>query len=395
MAGRPRLDIGTFGDITTTETAPGQFRARTRYRDEDGQTRQVTATGPSKNSARAALKKKLAERQRASLTADSLTPDSPFPDLADRWLEDVRVDPERSDGTKEVYERELRSLILPTFEHFSIREVTVARVERFLKSQREKSYARAKHSRTLLSLVMGFAVRTEIVSRNPVKETSRMRKPKRTPKALTDAQIAAIREAARDWRSEKGALGPRPDGQVRDLIEVMLGTATRIGEALALRGCDVELTSTPPVVHVTGTIVVRKGVGVFRQPKPKTDDSSRPIAIPGFVADILRRRLELVPDGDDEHLLFFTRAGTPHAPHNVRRTFRAMLKLAELDGVEITPHAFRRTGATAIANELGIETAAEVLGHTTSKTTKEHYAEPDTTVNPTPARVFERFAPRK
>ncbi|MFD4422954.1 hypothetical protein ACFWN7_15825 [Agromyces sp. NPDC058484] len=33
--------------------------------------------------------------------------------------------------------------------------------------------------------------------------------------------------------------GPKPDGQVRDLIEVMLGTATRIGETLALRKCDV------------------------------------------------------------------------------------------------------------------------------------------------------------
>jgi hypothetical protein len=48
---------------------------------------------------------------------------------------------------------------------------------------------------------------------------------------------------------------------------------------------------------------------------------------------------------------------------------------------------------TLNTNELGIETAAGFLGHTSTKTTKEHYAEPDRTVNPIPAAVLERFAP--
>src|SRR3712207_7044162 len=48
-----------------------------------------------------------------------------------------------------------------------------------------------------------------------------------------------------------------------------------------------------------------------------------------------------------------------------------------LDGMEITPHAFRRTGATLLATELGIQIAADVLGHTSTATTKAHYAEPD------------------
>lgn len=87
------------------------------------------------------------------------------------------LDVERSEGTKEVYERELRTLVLPTFQQFVIREITVGKVERFLRVQREKSFARAKHSRTILSVMMGFPVRREIVSRNPVKETSRLKKP--------------------------------------------------------------------------------------------------------------------------------------------------------------------------------------------------------------------------
>lgn len=42
------------------------------------------------------------------------------------------------------------------------------------------------------------AARREIIPRNPVNETSRMKKPKHTPKALTPEQITEIRVAARD-----------------------------------------------------------------------------------------------------------------------------------------------------------------------------------------------------
>ena len=393
MAGRPRLAIGTFGEISTRQLAPGRYQSATRFRDWDGETRQVMATAGSRNAALTELKKRLVDRMRTGDLGDTLTADSSFTDLASAWLEDLMLDTERSDGTKEVYERELRTLVMPTFQHFTVREVTVGRIERFLKVQRAKSYARAKHSRTILSMVMSFAVRLEIITRNPVKETSRMRKPKRVPKALTDAQILAIRAAARTWRTEKGALGPHPDGQVRDLIEVMLGSATRIGEALALRKCDVDVTANPATVHVAGTIVVRKGAGVSRQPKPKTDESNRVVAVPPFAAQVIRRRLAVIAAEDDEHLLFFTRVGTPLAPHNARRTFRELLKLAGLEGVEITPHAFRRTGATLLANEVNIETAADLLGHTSVATTKEHYAEPNRRVNPVSADVLERLAP--
>ncbi|WP_314505443.1 tyrosine-type recombinase/integrase [uncultured Microbacterium sp.] len=393
MAGRPRLPVGTFGEITTRKLESGRFRASARFRDWDGHTRQVTATGKSAGAAKTELKTQLADRMRIGGDSTAITADSRFVELGTAWLEAMKTDPTLSDGSKEVYEREYYSLVLPTFQHFTLREITVGRVERFLNTQLAKSYPRAKHSRTILNFVLGFGVRREIINRNPVKDTSRLRKPKRVPKALTTEQILAIRTAAREWRTQPGVLGPHPDGQVRDIIELMLGSLTRIGEALAFRKCDVDMTASPPTVHVCGTIVVRKGVGVLRQPQPKTAESNRVVAIPPFAAAVVRRRLALIAGEGSEHLLFFTRKGTPLAPHNVRRTFREMLKIAGLEGLEITPHAFRRTGATLLTNELGIETAADVLGHTSTKTTKEHYAEPDRTVNPIPAAVLERFAP--
>jgi len=392
MAGRPRLPVSTFGQIKTAKVDSGRFRAWSRYRDWDGQTRQVTATGLSRNAAVTALKVELIARSRVG-GDDALTADSPFALLAAAWVEDLMLDVDRADSTKDIYARELRTLVLPFFQHFTVREVTVGRIERFLRQQRTKSYPRAKHSRMILNMVLGYAVRREIIPRNPVRETSRMKKPPHTPKALTIEQIAAIRVAARDWRMGPNRKGPKPDGQVRDLIEVMLGTATRIGETLALRRCDVDMAAAPPQVTISGTIIVARGKGVFRQAHPKTHESNRVVGVPAFAAEVIRRRLTLIPGDDEEHLLFFTRNGTPLAPYNVRRVFREILRNAGLEGMEISPHAFRRTAATLLANELGMQAAADMLGHTSTSTTKAHYAEPDRTVKSEPADVLQRLAP--
>jgi integrase len=392
MSGRPRTPIGTFGEISIREIAPGKFRAATRFRDWDGQARQVSATADSRRAASAELKVRLAERQQKAADG-SLSASSSFRDLAVAWQEDMLMNADLSDGTKETYKRELRTLVMPTFEHLALREISVGRVERFLRVQRAKSYPRMKHSRTILGMVMGFAVRREIIPRNPVKDTSRMKRPKKIPRALTDEQLTLIRRAAREWRTGGHLLGPRPDGQVRDVIEVMLGTATRIGEVLAIRKCDLDMTASPPRLDINGTLVVRTGVGVIRQAKPKSDKSNRIVAVPAFAAEVIRGRLARIGGAPEDHLLFFTRNGTPLSPHNVRRTFRGMLKSVGLDGVDITPHAFRRTGATLIANEVDMEAAAEVLGHSSPAITRAHYAEPNRNVDPRSAHVMQRLAP--
>ena len=65
---RPPLPLGTWGTITTQKIRDGSYRALTRFRDTDGNTRRVTATGPSKAAAERAL------RDAARLTNDPATP---------------------------------------------------------------------------------------------------------------------------------------------------------------------------------------------------------------------------------------------------------------------------------------------------------------------------------
>jgi len=376
VTGRDRLEIGTYGDIGTARTATGTIRAVARYRDWDGELRRVSVTAPSEKAAKKKLRDKLRRRSTATGFGTALSPESTVAQLAAAWLEDVQIRTDLADGTKDLYRRELNSLVLPTFQNFLLRQVTVGRVDQFLKRQATVSYAHARHSRVVLSLMFNYALRHDAVHHNPVAGTARLRQPLHKPKALSLDELHQVRQAIANWRTGKSVDGPRPDGQVRDVIEVLLGTSDRIGETLALRRCDIDDTVSPMQVTIAGTLVVVNGKGVLRQDHPKTSGSRRTLQVPEFAAVVLRRRLTLIVGKDEEHLLFFTRKGTPLAPNNVRRTLRKMLADAKLSHLNVTPHTFRRTGGTVIARATDSKTAAEALGNS-EEIAEKHYIEPE------------------
>lgn len=390
---RPRTPIGTFGAITTETTHNGTVTARTRYRDEDGRLRLIQASGANAKTAERNLKAKIAHRIARSADTTVLTADSSFAKLVELWLEDLDLEGRIAPSTRELYEWNMRHLVLPVFEPLALREVSVSRVDRYLKAQAAISYSRAKQAKVVLSLALGLAVRYEAITRNPVQNASRLHKPPSTTVALTVEQVDAIRAAVAHWRTGRGLSGPKPDGQLGQIIEVMLGTSARIGEVLAVRKCDVDVTVTPATVRICGTIVSPKGKPTYRQDHPKTSSSRRVVSVPSFAAEVLRQRLVAAADEDPEHLLFFSRNHTPLTTNNVRRRLRAVLDEAGIGGV--TPHAFRRTVATVVDRAAGIDLAAELLGHASTDITRAHYIEKDDAVDPRTAEILEQLAPNK
>jgi integrase len=387
-AGRPRTAIGTYGAINVRRKgADRRYVAATRFRDLDGQLRQVKATGSSRSAATSLLRDRLLHRPGYG-SGGLLNLSSRFTDLARLWLADLELR-DISEGTKENYRDDLRVHVRAHFENYTLGEITTGRVETFLKAQAAFSYSRAKHSRTLLNQLFGYALRHDALVRNPVEGTSPLRKPKGEPQALSLEQIAAIRAAAAAWRTGPDRKGPKPDDKVRDLIEVLAGTSMRPGEALALRPCDIEDGRQGMVAYVRGTVVYRHGRGSARQDHPKTGASVRAVPVPDFAAAVLRRRLVEVAPQDSEQTIFANKTGGVLSPHNVRRTFREFLVIAGLETSGITPRWYRRTGATVLARGLGVDAAATYLGHTSTSITEAHYIEPDRTIDFGPAAVLE------
>lgn len=87
-------------------------------------------------------------------------------------------------------------------------------------------------------------------------------------------------------------------------------------------------------------------------------------------------------------LLFCSREGTQLTTINVRSQFRHVLDLSGITGIR--PHMFRRTVATTINNEAGVELAAELLGHTDPAIMIQHYIYRNEMVNPATAEMLDR-----
>lgn len=113
---------------------------------------------------------------------------------------------------------------------------------------------------------------------------------------------------------------------------------------------------------------------------PKTDAGKRTIIIPKFTVESLEAIQPPVTRPDMP--VFPSRqfrdgraSMKPQTPHNVRRTLRAALELAQMTG-EVHPHLLRSTVATFVARERGMADAAALLGHKVNGgVTARHYIE--------------------
>ena len=182
---------------------------------------------------------------------------------------------------------------------------------------------------------------------------------------MTFDEIAKVRQALHLWRTTK-AVGPKRSRACSDLLDLLLATACRIGEACALRWQDIDLHGG--TLTVAGTMVFLKGTGWERQDFPKTAAGQRTVHLPPFaLAMLYRRQTEELHRHDDP--LFASRAGTFVQPDNMRRSLRCALQ-RQADLKWVSPHVFRKTVATVLSGQGLVTEAAAQLGHVDESITK-------------------------
>ncbi|MFJ8582635.1 tyrosine-type recombinase/integrase [Micromonospora sp. NPDC093277] len=366
---RPEPPVGTWGKIRTEKLGPNRFRARARFRDYDGKTRDIEATDTTGPAAERALKVKL--RDRATPNDDEITRETRISRLAELWVEEITAEERITPQTIHRYQTSLRATILPALGNLRIREASVGRLDRFLRDIATDRPSTAKGAKVVLGQMFALAVRHGAIPTNPVRDTGRLRKPRRTVVALTDEHLQAVRTAIREWQQPvPGKPGPRHTGDLADIVDLMLATGARIGEILALRWEDLDLAAERPTLTICGTLVFVKGQGFFRQPWTKSDAGYRMVVLPRFAVGMLLAR-KLVAADNPHDAIFASRRGTWLSPNNVRRQWRQARTDTDLDWV--TPHTFRKTVATLIKQETDTKSAAAQLGHSSEEVTDTYY----------------------
>lgn len=365
MRGRPALKPGEHGIPTYRKTPNGQTEASCYLRLYNGKRVEVTARRKNKTAAAQALAENIELRLRnTGVPGTDLDAYSSVSQFVNRYF--LKTVQDKAPATIEAYESVISRFIEPRLGSLKIVELTPTVADAFLK---ELPATTARHAKVVLAGAAKVALKHGIINRSPV-EHAELPKAQKKPVAVLEAgKVDAFRQVI-------AACGDR---QLVQLIEVALGTGLRAGELMALRVCDVDLSATPPTLHVAGHVRRVTGEGLKWFEGAKTKAGVRVIKINDRVAAVVQEQLtQLNVDGvystGPDAPLFPSAAGTFLDPMNVNKRFARAVKGSEFEPVRF--HTIRHLVATEMANSVAdIRSAASVLGHADSRVTDLVYAQ--------------------
>jgi integrase len=307
-----------------------------------------------------------------------------FADVADEWL---RAHVSIKEATARRYERELRMYVLPRFGAEQVGRITKASIASWVadlatgravaryckkgsdpveyhdvaKMRRPLAARSIEHLHAVVSAVMGWAVETDRISRNPATGVRLPRPADADRVYLNPVEVEALAQAA------KAVYGNAAD---RVLVLVLAYTGLRINEALALKVSAVNLRERTLRVVSTWT-EDRDGNRVLGSPKTY---ERRTVPMPPFLADELRF---LIAGAGREDWVFQAKRGGYVHDHNWRaRVWNKAVPAAGLDGLGLTPHGLRHTAASAaIAVRADVKVVQRMLGHASAAMTLDVYAD--------------------
>lgn len=346
---RQRVERG----IVKRTTADGRTVFEIEYRDSTGRQRRRAVAGGIK-AARVALADVKARMGRGERVSPQ--PRLTFAQAAERYLESATAT--LRPRTVEGYGAQLRTHLLPRWSGRRLDSLTVDDVARLIEEMRREG----KRAWTIRgALVVAGRVfeharrRLGHAGENPVRSLERSERPasdQRERRILDHSELSRLLDAA--------------DERHRPAFAFAAGTGARLGEVLALRYADLDLSE--------GTVTFarqldRTGALV----EPKTRRSRRTVELPTALVNELRER-RLREGASADTFLFRNGVGRPFDRRNLTRELAGAAKRA---GIEPAPsfHDLRHSHASAWIAAGGdlVELSAR-LGHSNPAITASVYS---------------------
>lgn len=267
-------------------------------------------------------------------------------------------------ATIQMYRGHIKNHIKPALGAVRLERLHPHDVQEFVNNL-ELSPATVRNIHQVLRTSLGKAVDLGYIARNPAARCELPRQDQQEVQPFSDAQTAALLDAARG-------------SEVENLLIVALFTGLRQSEVLGLTWDVIDFDS--------GTIRVNKQLNrqghlaesLFQSPK---SGKARTITPPAAVFKALKRqrarqmeqRLKAGPLWDAPHdLVFTTEIGAPFNQQRAVRGFMAALTAAGLSGFHF--HSMRHTYAVnALRAGEDIKTVQASLGHATAAFTLDKY----------------------
>lgn len=386
---RQRLAPGEHGKITTARRDSG-WVATTYLRLHTGQLREREASGKSAEDARRALQRRIRTELEATAPTGILTERTTLSELFEAWIAAKVTEDGLKDQSVGQYRQAWRIHGANQLGALRIRELQTSRADAHLKSL---PVGQATTLRVVLSGMFSMAVRFDVIATNPIREAKTATSEKKVVRSLTAMELEEVRQAVKAYCSpDPGRLGPKQRAPMLPAyIELLAATGDRPGEVLAITWPEVDLVSDPATVTVSGTLIDHSfisGKPLHRQDARKGDAPPHTVMLPKFGVRVLMELWGVTGSVDGPVLT--NREGGWVSASNIATSLReALAPHPHLKWV--TPKSFRKTVATVVRDELGIDAAQQQLSHAKRDTTEKHYAQRRTT-GPDARNALDKFA---
>jgi len=298
-------------------------------------------------------------------------------DWLDKWLWDYKrhnIKPR----TFESYDSNINNYIKPAIGKIKLTDLNVDHVQGLIKCLYDRKLTRSITCvNTTLKSALKQAVKNGLIPRNVCECVSL---PKQTPKK--EVQVLTPEEQARLQEVIK-------EHELYPAFLLLLTTGVRLGELLALtwktvdfKENSIKITKNIQRIHDYDEKTKKKLKSRLVIGTPKSEKSIRTIPMVDIMAPVLkshknnqgRKRLQMGTFYNNNDLVFATETGTPIEPRNFSRTFKKLLKKAEIS-TDINVHAMRHNYATrGLENGIDLKVLQELLGHSSVKITGDTYS---------------------
>lgn len=357
------------GEGSISRRKDGLWEARFTFEDPvTGAQKRASSYGKTQAEARRKMREKRERVEAGQPVRDSAETIEAF---AQRWAASTLAVSPRKESTKETYRALLRSYLYGsrlggvTFERIKATDVEAWLSELTTKAGVPVSAATRRQVYTVLRAVLDTALRDGLVARNVAATVDRPRVQRPEERFLTPEETTQLLDSAR-------TASPR----YAPILELLVRTGLRRGEALALQWRDIDLDAG--TLRVRGTLA-RVG-GTLSITEPKTEKSRRVISIGPRAVELLRKRrseqgADRAANADlwqESGLVFTTPTGTPVEPRNVLRAVGVAAKRAGLDDVKV--HTLRHSAASMMLGRgESLKAVSEHLGHSSIAITGDVY----------------------
>ena len=280
-------------------------------------------------------------------------------DWMDFWL-NVIEKPYIKETTYQLYKRNINKHLRPILGCIALNKLHKEEIQQTVDFLKEKLSSNTLHGvcRQLKSL-LNHAVKNHLLVRSPYEDIRLPKFRKRSPRVLTVEEQRKLEKEVKNGKN----------------LEYLfcLYTGVRLGELCALRYCDIDITRgvlcishSVKRIYFEAESTTQLVIGC-----PKTESSVREIPLPNFLIQLLQERMkQSCALGSD--FIFQNTMGCAAEPRTVQSKFARLTKKLGIRDAHM--HTLRHTFAMrCLERGMGYKALSEILGHSSSKVTIEHY----------------------